>query len=317
MPTFLEGTFEDTRVPTEMDMQFRRLVDHLKELANQFKSPNKHILIVDGLDDILLRKEIQYLSLAALVYETDRLNLTFIKNGVGAKIILLCRTDLFERLPGPNKNKIRQDSAHEIDWYHNPRSPRDSFLVQLVNLRASIHFRRNVDIFSMFFPHDINQFDPITFLLDRTRHTPRDFIELLNHLKPFYQGMVFTQPQILSGIRQYSMRYFLPEIWDELAGYVPREHFDCFLGVIGSQRHRVNSYAQLLSTAQSTGKIEQKDFDNVLRVLYECSAIGHRWNDPNSGEWRFDFKYRNRNSALNVQNDIILHTGLWKALNLE
>ena len=151
VPKFLEGTFEDTRVPPEMDMQFRRLVDHLKELVNQFRSRNKHILIIDGLDDILLSKEIQYLSLSALIYETDRLNLTFMKNGVGAKIIILCRTDLFERLPGPNKNKIRQDSAHEINWYHNPRNPHESLLVKLVNLRASIHFHRDVDVFSMFF----------------------------------------------------------------------------------------------------------------------------------------------------------------------
>ena len=315
--TILEATFEDARVPLEIDMQFRRLVDHLKELVNQFKSPNKHILIIDGLDDILLRKEIQYQSLAALVYEADRLNLTFMKNDVGAKIILLCRTDLFERLPGPNKNKIRQDSAYEIDWYHDPRKPRDSFLVQLVNLRGSIHFHRDVDIFSLFFPQAINQYDTVAFLLNRTRHTPRDFIQLLNHLKPFYQGRPFDRAQILSGIRQYSMRYFLPEIWDELAGYVPREHFDCFIRVIRSKRKRATPYPELLSSVLTTEIIEQRDFDNMLYALYECSAIGHRWEAPGYSEWRFDFKYRNPNSVLNTQNEIILHTGLWKALNLE
>ncbi len=316
LPNFLQTTFDDTRVPAEMDMQFRRLVDHLKELVNQFKSPNKHILIIDGLDDILLRKETQYLSLAALINETDRLNLNFMNNGVNAKIILLCRTDLFEQLPGPNKNKIRQDSAHEIDWYHDPRSPRGSLLVQLANLRASINFHRNVDVFAMFFPHDINQHDTVAFLLERTRHTPRDFIQLLNHLRPFYRETTFTVPQILSGIRQYSLRYFLPEIWDELAGYIPREHFDAFLRVIGSRRQRVNSYRQLLTTAQSLGTFEKRDFDNLLHVLYECGAIGHRWRDPGSSELRYDFKYRNPNSALSVQNDIILHAGLWKAFNL-
>jgi len=69
-----------------------------------------------------MNKEVQYKSLSALVYETDRLKITFMNNGVGAKIIILCRTDLFERLPGPNKNKIRQDSSYEIDWYRRPSS---------------------------------------------------------------------------------------------------------------------------------------------------------------------------------------------------
>jgi hypothetical protein len=167
-----------------------------------------------------------------------------------------------------------------------------------------------------FFPNDINQIDTVAFLLDKTRHTPRDFIQLLNHLKPFYRGTTFTVPQILSGVRQYSIKYFLPEIWDELAGYVPREHFDCFLSVLRSHRNPDRSYRQLLYAACSTKKIEQRDFDTMLNTLYECSAIGHRWQDTISREWRFDFKYRNHNSAFNAGNDILLHPGLLKALNL-
>jgi hypothetical protein len=68
--------------------------------------------------------------------------------------------------------------------------------------------------------------------------------------------------------------------------------------------------------AQTFGNIEQKDFDEMLHVLYECSAIGHRWRAPGSGEWRLDFKYRNPNSTINSQFDIILHNGLNHALNL-
>jgi hypothetical protein len=317
IPKFLEKTFEDTRVPTEMDMQFRQMVEHLKQLAFQYKSPNRHILLVDGLDDILLGREIQYLSLAALVYETDRLNLTFIQNDVPAKIILLCRTDLFERLPGPNKNKIRQDSAHEIVWYHDPRNPRDSLLVQLVNLRASIHFHRNVDIFPMFFPDNINGHEPISHLLERTRHTPRDFIQLMNNLQLFYRGQTFNNSEILSGIRQYSLRYFLPEIRDELAGYIPSEHFDALIRVVKSLRQRDFSYDQILRRSQSTGLIEKVQLDNLLHALYECSAIGNRWRSPISRDFRFEYKYRNPSSALNTEEDITLHPGLWKALNLE
>ena len=316
LPKFMETTFEDKNVPPQMDMQFRRLVEHLKGLVNQFRSPNKHILIIDGLDDILMNKEVQYKSLSALVYETDRLNITFMNNGVGAKIIILCRTDLFERLPGPNKNKIRQDSSYEIDWYHDPHHPHDSPLVHLVNLRARIHFHRDVDIFSMFFPSKINEIDLISFLLEKTRHTPRDFIQLLNYLQPWYKSGIFTPEQLTNGINQYSIRYFLPEIRDELSGYVPREHFDCFLAVIRARHSRINSYYQLFKMAQTFGNIEQKDFDEMLHVLYECSAIGHRWRAPGSGEWRLDFKYRNPNSTINSQFDIILHNGLNHALNL-
>jgi hypothetical protein len=121
---------------------------------------------------------------------------------------------------------------------------------------------------------------------------------------------------LLSGIRQYSINYFLPEIRDELTGYVPREDFDCFLRVIRSRGSRINSYSQLLSTAQAIRKIEKKDFDEVLHALYECSAIGHRWRAPGSGELRLDFKYRNPTSVIDSQYELILHDGLTFALNL-
>lgn len=316
IPKFLEKTFDDTKVPAEMDMQFRRLVDHLKQLVLNFKSPNTHLLVIDGLDDILVRKEIQYLSLTALVSEADRLNLNFIQNGVGAKIILLCRTDLFEKLPGPNKNKIRQDSAYEIDWYHDLSIPRDSSLAKLIDLRAGIHFHRNVDVFSTFFPKNVNNYDTVRFLLDRTRHTPRDFIQLLNHLKDFYRGGIFTNEQISNGIRSYSNGYFLPEIRDELAGYVPPDHFDILLRVIRSMRKRNCTYGQLLSRMQANRKIEILDMDNLLHCLYECSAIGNSWKLPN-GNHKQEFKYSNPNSVFDSYNKIVLHRGLWSALNLE
>jgi hypothetical protein len=314
LPKFIETTFEDANVPIEADMQFMRLVDHLKKLICQFNTNNKHILIVDGLDEILLGKEIQFQSLSALVYETNRLNNFFVQNKSHAKIILLCRTDLYERLPGPNKNKIRQDCSYELDWYHDPRSPRDSLLAKLANFRASIQFKQNIDIFSSFFPNPINDQDIVAFLLDRTRHTPRDFLQLLNHLKPFYQNKTFTYAQILSGIREYSLKYFLPEIMDELSGYVPTEHFKLFRDIFGATRHRVVSYDRLYTSFIADGRYTKKDFDIMLNTLYECSAIGNTWNSPDGS--KYEFKYRNRYSSFSIQNDVVLHNGLWKALNI-
>ena len=56
--------------------------------------------------------------------------------------------------------------------------------------------------------------------------------------------------------------------------------------------------------------------NSVLNVLYDCSAIGHAYPYGNGGQTRITFKYRNRNSSFNKSNRIILHKGLWKALNV-
>ncbi|WP_228391845.1 hypothetical protein, partial [Gluconobacter aidae] len=50
-------------------------------------------------------------------------------------------------------------------------------------------------------------------------------------------------------------------------------------------------------------------------ALFNCSAIGniqHR----SGGKTYYTFKYRNRHSSFNENEDIMLHRGLWKALNL-
>lgn len=54
----------------------------------------------------------------------------------------------------------------------------------------------------------------------------------------------------------------------------------------------------------------------VLRVLYDCSAIGHVYPYGNGNQTRVTFKFRNRNSAFTPTDRIILHKGLWKGLNV-
>jgi hypothetical protein len=54
----------------------------------------------------------------------------------------------------------------------------------------------------------------------------------------------------------------------------------------------------------------------MLYVLYECGSIGHSWHAPGYSEWRLDFKYRNPNSVISSQYDIILLECLSQALNL-
>ena len=53
-----------------------------------------------------------------------------------------------------------------------------------------------------------------------------------------------------------------------------------------------------------------------MKVLYECSAIGHTYSYDGGNTNRVTFKYRNRSSAFNPEDRIILHKGLWKALNV-
>ncbi|GLS03974.1 hypothetical protein GCM10007860_11200 [Chitiniphilus shinanonensis] len=312
----LFNVFEVTNETTTQsgDLNFMTIVESLKLLVQNYYTEGGLTLVIDGLDDILSKREVQYQSLAALIFEVDRLNLHFKKNKKPIQIVVLCRTELFERLPGPNKNKIRQDSAVELDWYHDPKEPEKSMLVRLANLRASLSVEEEVDVFAKWFPERIDGDKAAHFLLDLTRHTPRDFLALLNSIRPYYEGGILSRDQILSGARSYSTNYFLPEIRDELVGYIGEDTMDRLIAVFGEVREREISSTKLKDVASNYG-FSEDDLLSILKSLFDCSAIGNKWRTP-SGTNRYEFRFRNRNSAFDRTKTIVLHKGLWKALNL-
>ncbi len=309
----LEYAKESSSGTKDQDILFHDLVDYLRELVVLFKTNSKHILVIDGLDDVLSSRDVQLNSLAALVFEVNRLNLWLRREHLPAKVVLLCRTDLFERLPGANKNKIRQDSAVKLDWYHDPREPSSSQLVSLANLRAKVSLQREVDIFSEFFQPTTEGKPTQNFLLEHTRHTPRDFLQLMNCCKMYFGSEKADRNIIISSIRKYSMDYFLPEIEDEMVGYVEFELLKAFTMAASKLKEREFKYSSLV-VAFLGEKYTEADLQSALRALFKCSAIGNKWS--HRGTDRYEFVYRNPHAEFDKEKTIVLHKGLWKALNL-
>lgn len=291
-------------------------VESLRSMLRSVRSSNMHYLLIDGLDDVLTTREVQYKSLSALIFEVGRLNLDFRKNKVPAKIILLCRTDLYERIPGANKNKTRQDHAVELDWYHDPREPKQSALLEIANVRAFRSLKKRIDLFDTFFPHDIDSTECRRYLLEMTRHTPRDFLRLLFHLQEFSTSGRFSVGSIKSGLRDYSIKYFLPEIQDELSGYANPEEVSRIISALGRLRKRDFKLEELIqASATSNRPLDPQRIHEIVEALFNCSALGniqHR----QGGTTFFTFRYRNRHSSFNEGESIMLHRGLWKSLNV-
>lgn len=116
------------------DTDLEMLIDYIKDILIQVKEERQHLIIIDELDDILTPNGRQLENIAALINETKDLNYFFYTNHIPAKIIILCRTDMFERLPGQNLNKIKQDNSFTFTWYREGiDSNKESDLVYLVN----------------------------------------------------------------------------------------------------------------------------------------------------------------------------------------
>ncbi|MGU9978563.1 P-loop ATPase, Sll1717 family [Phreatobacter sp. HK31-P] len=290
-------------------------VSALKDLASKARTDSRHYIIIDGLDDILTSRDVQYKSLGALIFECSRLNQFFKQNHVPMKIIILCRTDLFERISGANKNKIRQDFAIELDWYHDPHKPGESQLFQIADMRIKRSLGAGYKL-TDFIPDHVNGSNSLTYLLDMTRHTPRDFIQLLSQIQKLSHGDKLSNAEITSGMRQYSIKYFLPEIKDELSGYAAPDEIDNIFSIFSRVKKRDLSLKDIYVAAGMFGiKLDQKRIEALLTHLFECSAIGNIKKKP-GGTTFYTFNYRNRHSSFDPMEGIMLHKGLWKALNL-
>ena len=159
------------------------------------------------------------------------------------------------------------------------------------------------------------------YIFGLTRHTPRDVIQLLTHIQNTSKRETLSYNDIREGERAYSSRYFLPEIKDELMGYIPNDQIEAGLDLIGSLHTRTFYLKDLCELAAKMTEYQKVELDKFVTVLFECSALGniHTISDrEHKGRERayYTFKFRNRHSKLNLQEKFILHRGMWKALNI-
>src|ERR1700733_5264505 len=85
-----------------------------------------------------------------------------------------------------------------------------------------------------------------------------------------------TSQKIKSGLGDYSIKYFLPEIQDELDGYVTREEMSQIINAMSRLRKRDFKLTELLQAAKDMSKplTESRVYD-ILDALFHCSALGN------------------------------------------
>ena len=313
----LELNRQESKENVNVDIEL--LTDYIKQLILSFKEMKKHVMIIDDLDDILTPKGLQFGIISALINEVKELNRFFKLSYIPFKILVLCRTDMFERLPDPNKNKIKQDNSFIFTWYREGiNKAEDSDLVKLINIRAKLVFPELQDVFISFFPKKYKGKKTYSALLDFTRHTPRDFIQLINHIQEQCREKTakVSSEEIEKGIKDYSTEYFQLEIKDEMTGYLPSIAIDGVFNSLSAIRKREFKLDEFKEKCKYNIKLKGVEVDEIMKVLYDCSAIGHVYSYNGGQTYRYTFKYRNRSSSFNPDDRIILHKGLWKALNV-
>lgn len=90
---------------------------------------------------------------------------------------------------------------------------------------------------------------------------------------------------------------------------------EAIFSLIGSLRKRDFSYRDIIQKNKEYNVVKESDIQSGIATLFECSAIGNVQHRP-TGTTYYTFKYRNRHSTLNHDDRLLLHKGVWKAMNL-
>ena len=275
----------------------------------------KQILIIDGLDDILTDSQVQFNAVAALLYSSNELNELFRNANLDIKILVLCRTDIYDRSSDSNKNKYNDGRLYSFSWYKEGENYSNSGLIKIANLRTQLVYPEVEDVFCEFFPPTYDKVDIRKALATYTRHTPRDFTQLLNYIQKECQTGKVKQDDIKRGIMNYSREYFIREIRDEMAGYLSSDEIEGIISLLTSLRKISFMFEEVMKMNLNLFGLSQERMVPIFKVLYDCSAIGNEYQDEKQNH-RYSFKYRNRLSTFVPTNMIRMHKGLWKALNL-
>lgn len=289
----------------------------LKELFYSIQLKSKHYIILDDLDYVLTERENQVKSLSALILAADDMNKSFYQKKIPAKIIIMCRTDLFNRLSGPNKNKIKQHSGIILDWFQETSDLKNINLAKLINLRTKLSLKSEFDIFKHCLPPEIHHRgknkETLHVLFEYTRHTPRDIVQLFNEIQKHTRNSAKpSKDNIKYALISYSKNYFIGEIRDELYGFIKEDEINNIIPLLISLGKYRFHESELKEVIQSDDKYKSIDYNRLINALFNCNAVGQVDNSTNF----VTFKYRNPYAEYNPNNDILVHNGLQKALNL-
>ena len=124
-----------------------------------------------------------------------------------------------------------------------------------------------------------------------------------------------TEGQVKSGLRRYSTRYFVPELRDELHGYVEANQIDNVVALLTSLDTDRFTVEYLREQMERLG-FPAIDLNNLVRTLFECGGLG-MIEEQRGGPPHYTFKYRNRNAIAIPTRKWVIHLGALKALNIE
>ena len=295
-----------------------QLADVLSAGVLASTSTSLHVLALDGLDSAFIGGESYWNTLANLLRASNTVHKQLRRGSTKMRIVILCRSDVFLRIPLPDSNKIRQDWGVELKWNYGSDKAEDSFLWDLIEHKVRAGGASVSSILDYFPSHmeygrGRRRAMP-EYLMQLTRQTPRDIITLFKTIaEAAPRTNKLNIPMIRAGVNDYCKNYFAGEISNELTGLLPSSVATSVIGSLGRLKRRFtrDQFGDVFSEKISGTGVT---IDDLLQQLFLAGAIANI--HPGRNEDYVQFYHRRSHSELNVRGPFLIHSALALGLNI-
>ena len=156
---------------------------------------------------------------------------------------------------------------------------------------------------------------PFAYIARSSLMRPRDYIRYLQVCAEaaLENSASKIKPALVADSDKAFSNFLRSELEDELHGIIPdvRRVLDLFT-IMRKQTVRIDEFKSAFDSAVADGLIKTKDFQFVLQVLFHFSVLG---NQPKQRSHQV-FRYKNKEARLNMKENLILHRGLFRSLQI-
>jgi hypothetical protein len=299
--------------------------DILEDVIREYCDKSTYYIIFDELDEdykemIATHGKSEYISLVTSLFKAA-MDVRQSLAGLNVFPIVFLRDDIYDLVQDSDKNKWN-DFRIDLEWKRehiqrllsfrisraaNPPGPilpfDEAWSTAFEDASVRFGFRQK---------KKIESFD---YIARSTLMRPRDFIRYLQVCaeSDAREGHDRISPETVRREDKSFSNYLRNEIEDEVHGVLPD-----ISGILDTLAHlrkpifNIQEFRNAYKERLANGAVQTPDAELVLQILLHFSVIGNR---PKQKLLEF-FKFSNKEARFNSKEDIIVHRGLYKSLQI-
>lgn len=322
------GNLKVSRSISSLEIPWIEKVNILEDVIVNYCDDSKYYIVFDELDEDYrdlsnVEESKNYINLLTSLFKaTQDVKATFARTQHQIMPIVFLRDDIFMLINDSDKNKW-SDLKIELEWTAEKIKKLLAHRISCDIGNGANEFIFNVAWEKVFAEKEIGfgtnkskKIKTFDFILRSTHLRPRDFVRYIQGCCDYSKDTeeLVSNNTIRIVDRAFS-NYLRDEIKDEVYPLLP--DIDNIFQVISNIRKwnlSVREFKQEYNKYLKAGTIKENNVDKVLDVLYNFSVIGNQHKFRKEIQF---FKYQHTNMTYNKDENIVIHRGLFKSLQIE